>query len=222
MHGPTGSRGCEPGSALLLRDNAPMTSAAPRRRGPRPGQAPGTREAIVAAARAEFGDRGFSGATMRSIAARAGVDPALIHHYFGTKQGLFSEVLLIGMGPARQALPRMLAGPRDEAGRRIVRTFLELYEDPSVRDPMIALMRSAMTSPEAAALAASLIGEEMLPRVATLAVGPDPQRQVALVMTHLLGTMLGRHVIGLPALQGPVEALVDELAPVVQRYLDGS
>jgi AcrR family transcriptional regulator len=193
----------------------------PRRRGPRAGAGEDAREAIVAAARVEFAQHGFGAATLRSIAARADVDPALIHHYFGTKMGLFQAVLALGVDPTREALPAMLDGPRDEAGRRIVRTFLTMYEDPQFREPVLAVMRTAMTSPEVAALAASFLQETMLRGLVTLAVGPDPGRQVALAMSHLMGTMLGRHVLGLTALQGDVEALVDELAPVVQRYLDG-
>ncbi|MCU0300803.1 MAG: TetR family transcriptional regulator [Candidatus Nanopelagicales bacterium] len=199
-----------------------MQRQAPRRRGPRAGSGEDTREAIVAAARVEFARRGFDAATVRSIATRADVDPALIHHYFGTKMGLFQAVLALGVDPTRAALPAMLDGPRDEAGRRIARTFLTLYEDPEFREPVLAVMRTAMTSPEVAALAASFLQDTMLRGLATLAVGPDPQRQVALAMTHLLGTMLGRHVLGLTALQGDVDVLVDELAPVVQRYLDGA
>jgi AcrR family transcriptional regulator len=178
--------------------------------------------AIAAAARAEFSERGYSGATVRSIAARAHVDPALIHHYFGTKAELFQAVLVLGFDPARAALPQMLAGPREEAGARIVRTFLSLYEDPQFREPIVALMRTAMTDPEVASIAATFLQGSMLPQVATVATGPDAHRRVALAMTHLMGLVLGRHVIGLDVLQVPIEDLVAEVGPVVQRYLDGT
>jgi AcrR family transcriptional regulator len=199
-----------------------VTQPSQRRRGPRPGAGSDTREAIAAAARAEFAERGFAGATIRSIAARAEVDPALIHHYFGTKVELFQEVLALGVDPTSRVLPEMLDGPRDQAGERIVRAFLSAYEDPAFREPILAVMRTAMTDPEIAGLAGSFLQDALLARVASLAIGPDAQRRVALAMTGLVGTMLGRHVIGLAALQGPVDDLVAELAPVVQRYLDGT
>jgi AcrR family transcriptional regulator len=205
-----------------LRQNGLVSASTPRRRGPRAGAGPDTRDAIAAAARAEFSERGYAAATIRSIATRAEVDPALVHHYFGTKSELFQGVLALGFNPVRVALPTMLAGPQPEAGARIVRTFLTLYDDPSFREPVLALMRTAMTDPEVAAMAASFLQEAMLPHVATLARGPEPERRVALAMTHLMGTMLGRHVIGLDALQGPVEDLVAQLGPVIQRYLDGT
>lgn len=197
-----------------------VTSPAQRRRGPRPGAGPDTRATIAAAARAEFSERGYSGARVRSIAARAHVDPALIHHYFGTKAELFRAVLELGFEPARAAMPGMVTGPREEAGARIVRTFLSLYEDPQFREPVLALMRTAMTDPEVAAMAADFLQGTMLPQVITLASGPDAPRKVSLAMTHLMGLVLGRHVIGLDALQGPVEDLVAEVGPVIQRYLD--
>jgi AcrR family transcriptional regulator len=193
----------------------------PRRRGPRTAPGEDTREAIVAAARVEFAHAGFGATTMRAIAARAQVDPALIHHYFGTKMGLFQAVLALGIDPTREILPAVLEGPREEAGRRIAGTVLTMYEDPQFREPVLAVVRTAMTSQEVAAVAASFLQEVMLRGLATLAVGPDPERQVTLAMTHLIGTVLGRHVLGLAALQGDIEVLVDELAPVVQRYLDG-
>jgi AcrR family transcriptional regulator len=193
-----------------------------RRRGPRPGTAEDTRGAIAAAARGEFAERGFGGATIRSIAARAHVDPALVHHYFGTKMDLFREVLALDVDPVRTVLPTFLDGPREEAGERIARGFLTAYEDPAFREPVLALMRSAMTDPELARLAGSFLQEALLPAVTGLGLGPERERHVALAMVHLMGTVLGRHLIGLAVLQGPVDELVAELAPVVQRYLDGT
>ena len=178
--------------------------------------------AIGMAARVEFAANGYHGATIRSIAARAGVDPALVHHYFGTKAELFQDVLELGFLPIRSALPAMLTGPREQAGERIVRTYLEMFGDPGIRQPILALMRTASTDPSVAATTAALIQEVLLPQLVVLAVGPDPRRQVVLAMTHLAGTMLGRHLLGLEPLQGPIEDLVAELAPVVQRYLDGT
>ena len=221
--GPTdGSRRTRGPSDGPARQNGGVTTAGARRRGPRPGAAADTRESIAAAARAEFAERGFGGATIRSIAARAEVDPALVHHYFGSKMDLFREVLSLDVDPARTVLPAFLDGPREEAGERIARAFLTTYEDPEFREPVLALMRSAMTDPQLAKMAGSLLQDALLPAVTSLGLGPEPERHVALAMTHLMGTVLGRHLVGLAALQGPVEDLVVELAPVVQRYLDGT
>lgn len=195
-------------------------SARTGRRGPRPGTGRSARDDIAAAARAEFAERGFGGATIRSIASRAGVDPALVHHYFGTKMDLFREVLALDVDPVRTVLPEFLDGPREQAGARIARAFLNAYEEPSFREPVLALIRSAMTDGEIAMMASSFLQEAMLPAVTGLGLGPDRQRHGALAMTHLVGIVLGRHLMRLEALQGPVDELVAEVAPIVQRYLD--
>jgi AcrR family transcriptional regulator len=192
-----------------------------RRRGPRAGNPGDTRSAIAGAALAEFAERGFARATIRSIAARADVDPALIHHYFGTKAGLFEEVLALGYGPAREALSDVVAGPREHAGERMARAILTLAEDPAFRGQILAIMRTAMTEPEVAHQAGGYVQQALLPALATLALGPDPRRSVSLAMSHLVGLMLARHVLGLDALQGSVDDLVAEVGPVVQGYLDG-
>lgn len=196
-------------------------STQPGRRGPRRGAGARTRAQIAAAARAEFAERGYGGATIRAIAARAGVDPALVHHYFGSKMDLFREVLALTVDPSTTVLPAILDGPREEAGQRIARVFLTAYEDPGFREPMLALLRSVTADPQIAALAGSLLQDALLPSVASLAVGPEPERRVALAMSHLMGAVLGRHMVGLAALQGPVEDLVATIGPVIQAYLDG-
>lgn len=144
-----------------------------------------------------------------------------MHHYFGSKMDLFREVLALTVDPSTTVLPAILDGPREEAGERIARVLLTAYEDADFREPMLALVRSSTADPQIARLAGSLLQDALLPTVATLTLGPDPERRVALAMSHLMGVVLGRHVIGLAALQGPVEDLVATLGPVVQAYLDG-
>src|SRR5262245_6863644 len=100
----------------------------PRRTGRRPGS-PDTPQTILAAAREAFGERGFDGASIRAIATSAGVDPALVHHYFGTKEQLFLETVQMPIDP-REFLPHVLAGGRDEVGVRLVTTFLRVWDSP--------------------------------------------------------------------------------------------
>ena len=105
--------------------------AAPRRRG-RPRGVSDSRERIIAAAVDEFGEQGYEASTIRAIATRAGVDSALVHHYFGTKADLFAEAVGIPMRPDID-VPGILDGPRDEVGERLVRYVLESFEQPEVR-----------------------------------------------------------------------------------------
>jgi len=106
------------------------------RTGRRPGDS-GTRAAILEAARASFAERGYDASTIRGIAGEAGVDPALVHHYFGTKEGLFAASMALPMTPG-DVLPGVLAGPLDDLGERLVRLFLAVWDEPAARRPLIA------------------------------------------------------------------------------------
>src|ERR687890_2439282 len=105
----------------------PSTSRAPRR-GRRPG-APDTRATILDAARTAFAQKGFAGTTIRAVATAAGVDAALVHHYFGTKDDLFLAALELPVDPRVALAPAIAAGP-DGAGERMLRVFLSVWDDP--------------------------------------------------------------------------------------------
>jgi AcrR family transcriptional regulator len=137
-----------------------VTAGSPRRAshtGRRPGSAD-TRGRILAAARATFGERGFDAATIRDIAERAEVDPALVHHYFGSKQQLFVSAMELPVD-FQAIVPRLLDGPREELGERFVRFVLELWEAPAMRPLLLGLVRSATTDPVAASMLRGLIAE---------------------------------------------------------------
>jgi AcrR family transcriptional regulator len=119
----------------------PAPDPAPRRAGRRPGSAD-TRGRILDAARAAFGERGFDGATVRDIAARAGVDAALVHHYFGSKQRLFLAAMDIPVDFAT-AVPALLEGPPDRLGERFVAFVLGLWDRPELRPLLLGVVRSA-------------------------------------------------------------------------------
>jgi AcrR family transcriptional regulator len=202
---------------------SPTSATTPRgrRRGPRAGGTD-TQAALLAAAREEFADRGFAAATVRSIAARAHVDPAMINHYFGGKAGLFRQVTQISVDPA-EGLPELLAGPRADLGRRLALHVLRIWEEPSFRDPVLAILRSAVADPEGGRLLREYLETQILPLGAAAARGDDPQRQMALAATHVFGVAMARHVIGLePVRSLTVEQLAEQIGPTVQRYLDGT
>lgn len=201
--------------------SSPAAKPRPRRRGPRPGGT-GTQAALLAAAREEFSEKGFAAATVRSIATRAGVDAAMINHYFGGKAGLFREVTQIPVDPAA-GLPQVLAGPHEDVGRRLALHVLRIWEDPTFRDPVLAIVRSAMTEPDGGRSLREFVETQLLALTATVARGPDPQRQVTLAATHIVGVVMARHVIGLESVRSAsVEQLADEIGPAVQRYIDGT
>jgi len=192
----------------------------PRRTGRRPGSGD-TRSRVLQAARTSFGDRGFDGATIRDVAAQAGVDPALVHHYFGSKQQLFLAAMEFPLDLPTM-VPRLLDGPRDELGERFVRLVLELWETPAVRPLLLGVVRSATTDPVAAAMLRQLLAEGPFLALARAIDQPDAALRATLAGSQLIGLALARYVVAVePLASAPPEVLVRALAPTLQRYFTG-
>ena len=196
-----------------------VVPAPKRRRGrPRAGESD-ARERILAAAIEEFGEAGYDGATIRGIAARAGVDSALVHHHFGTKADLFGETIDAPMRPDL-ALPELLAAPRDEVGARIVRYVLETWEQPEVRRRGVLLLRTAIGNKLSTPLLAGFLSRELLGRIARTLDVPDAELRATLAASQVAGVLIARHVLRLPALaEASVDDLVRRVGPTIQRYL---
>ncbi|GAA3786938.1 TetR family transcriptional regulator [Sphaerisporangium flaviroseum] len=193
-------------------------STAKRRPGRRPGSAD-TRGEIIIAARKIFSEKGFDKATIRGIAREAGVDPALVHHYFDTKDGIFVAALQLPVEPAK-VVPLILAGPREEVGERLVRFVLTMTADPEAREPVIALMRSAMTNEQVVVMIREFLTAAVLNRVVEALGIPPVNMEVA--FAQVFGVILMRYVLRLEPLASiEVEELVQIVAPTIQRYLGG-
>ncbi|MFC8619188.1 TetR family transcriptional regulator [Micromonospora purpureochromogenes] len=193
----------------------------PRRTGRRPGN-PDTRQAILAAARTTFAERGFDAASIRVIAAAAGVDPALVHHYFGSKEELFRATVEIPLNPA-ELLPVVLAGGVDGVGERLVRTFLGVWDSPAGK-AAVALLRSAVNNDWTARLLREFLVTQVLRRVLDHLDIPPAELPLrgSLVATQMIGLAMMRYVIRLePVASTDPETLVAALGPTVQRYLTG-
>jgi len=186
--------------------------------GRRPGDS-GTRAAIRAAASRQFAERGYDRTSLRSIAAEAGVDPALVSHFFGSKQQLFVAVVELPFDPAR-VVPVVFGGDRDTVGERVARFVLGVLEDPRARQPMLGLIRAAASEPAAARMVRELMTREVFARVvATLGVA-DADLRASLAASQVIGLLMARHVIGIEPLASlPAERLAAAIAPNLQRYL---
>jgi AcrR family transcriptional regulator len=200
--------------------------AVPRTRGP--GRRPGgedTRGAIVAMARQEFAEKGYDGASLRGIARAADVDPALVHHYFGGgKEELFVAAMQLPFSPAEQ-VPAILGPGIDGLGERMTRFFLGVWRDPERRDPFLALLRSAVTNEQAAAMMRGFVTEALLSRVAAgLDLPPaECELRVELGVAQLVGMAMLRYVIRLePLASASEDEIVALVAPTLQRYLTPS
>lgn len=177
------------------------------------------RERIAAAAVHEFGEHGYEPATIRAIATRAGVDPALVHHYFGTKADLFAEVVGFPLRPDLE-VPAILRGPRDGAGERVVRFVLEGFERPDVRKRGIMLLRTVIGSRLASPLVTGFLVREMLPRIAGALDAEDAELRASLAASQIVGMIVARYVVRVPGIaDASVDELVTRIGPTLQRYL---
>ncbi|WP_232662309.1 TetR/AcrR family transcriptional regulator [Pseudonocardia sp. TRM90224] len=190
-----------------------------RRRGRRPGGSD-TRAQLLEAARIEFASRGFEGATVRMIADRAGVDPAMVNHWFGGKDALFTAALDLPVDPAA-LLTSVLPGDPEKLGERIVATFLKVW-DATGGGPLAAIIQSVASHEEAARMMREFITVVLVGRVVS-AVAPDrPQLRAALCGSQLFGMGMVRYVLKLEPLASADHAtLVAAIAPNLQRYLTG-
>jgi AcrR family transcriptional regulator len=190
------------------------------RTGRRPGES-GTRAEILAAARASFTKSGYDGATIRDVARRAHVDPALVHHYFKNKQSLFAATVQVPFDPT-EIVERVLSGERDSLGESIARTFLEVWDGHSGHSPMVALIRSATTNDDAAKMIREFLTTEVLGRITRRLEVPEAPARAALVGSQLMGLALMRYVIPIePLASAPRDEVADLIAPTIQRYLTG-
>ncbi|MFI2783567.1 TetR/AcrR family transcriptional regulator [Streptomyces sp. ALB3] len=195
----------------------------PRRRG-RPSRTegatgPDARTRILEAARTEFAGRGYDRTTVRGIARAAGVDAALVHHYFGTKDEVFAAAVEVSFEPAL-LVPEILGGPSQDMGERLARYFIGVWENPVSRAPLLAILRSALTHEAAAKVLRGFVLRRLLERIAAELDVPDPAFRAELAASHMVGVALMRYVIRAePLASADPEKIIAMVAPTLQRYL---
>ncbi|MGI8691362.1 MAG: TetR family transcriptional regulator [Geodermatophilaceae bacterium] len=180
-----------------------------------------TKRQIVDVARAQFAELGYDGVSLRGIARAAGVDPALVHHYFDGKSGLFADVMQLPVDPAL-ALPIVLDGELDQLGERLLRFFIGLWESPETGPRMRAAFRTALSSEESSRRLGDFVAREIMTRLAARLDSDRPQLRATLTGSQLIGLAVGRYLVQVdPLTQASVEELVTATAPTLQRYLTG-
>jgi AcrR family transcriptional regulator len=156
---------------------------------------------------------------MRAIAADAGVDQKLIAHFFGSKHRLFVEVFTPPFDPA-VASPAVFAGDRAELGERVARFLLGVLENPASRQRFTGLVRAAASEPEAARMVRDLITREVLARIVEALGVDDADVRASLLGSQVVGLVMARYIVGVePLASMPADAVVEAIAPNVQRYL---
>ncbi|MBD0338663.1 MAG: TetR/AcrR family transcriptional regulator [Thermoleophilia bacterium] len=193
-------------------------AASGKRRGRRRGDG-GTRDAIAEAARRLFGGGGYDRVTLRAIAAEAGVDPALVLHYFGSKERLFLSVAGLPV-PPQEVLARLAEGDRASAGLRLTRFVLDRLADPRERARITAVVRAAVSEPAAAKLMREQLTLELMLPLAEALGSEDAALRANLAGSQVVGLIMARYVVGIePLASAPAETVAAAVAPTLQRYL---
>lgn len=200
-----------------------ISRAAPKPRGRRRKSAEeDARTAIIGAATTEFASRGYEEVSLRSIARKAGVDPALVHHYFTDKADLFAESIRAPIRPDR-VVKEILAGPRDRVGENIIRYLLGALEDRSARTRMISLIHTALGQEFAATMLRQFLVREVFKRIADAIGGEDSQLRASLAASQIVGLMIVRYGIRVePIASASIEEVVARVGPVIQWHLVGT
>ena len=156
---------------------------------------------------------------MRAIAGDAGVDPALVHHYFGTKDDLFVAALQLPVDP-RVVMAPVFEGGVEGAGERLLRVFLSVWDDENARLPLLGLVRGVVEPEGRMLLREGLFGVILGPIGEGLGLD-QPQRRIALVASQMVGLVMLRYVLEAePLASMDAEVLVATYAPTLQRYLE--
>ena len=206
------------GTADTAGTAGPTGAAGKRGRRTDGGQA---KSAIEEAARQLFAEHGYDRTSIRQVAIAAGVDPMLVTHYFTSKTGLFTAMMRTPVDPDVAIAHILELGP-EHAGERMARLVLRTLEDPASRKWIIAMVRAATAEPEIGAVVRAKLVETLLIPLAEAAGGSEPEYRAGLLAAQLMGVALIRYILAIePIASRPAEQVAADLAPTLQRYLNG-
>jgi AcrR family transcriptional regulator len=206
-----------------VQQGTPVTAAARGRGRPRKtGAGDDTRALIVAAAAREFARDGYDSTSMRGVARAAGVDPALVRHYFADKADLFAEAVAAPMRPDR-IVARALAGPREHIGENLVRFIVTTLDEPGASDRVLRMLHTALGQEFAARMLRQFIMREVLRRVAKEIHEDDADLRASFAASQVVGLLVARYGLRIePLASASVDEVVRRIGPVVQWHLTGA
>lgn len=193
--------------------------------GRRPGR-PDTREEILGSARTLFAERGYGGTSVRAIAKAARVDPAMINHFFGSKEGLLREAVAIPINPL-ELIGVIASNSPQDIPRIVTQTFLDIWESPETGPAMATFLRTLLANEELSELIRTFLTTTVLPTAANQVLPGVPhseaQLRINLAMSQLLGVAIARNLIGAaPIASMSRDQLEDTISPTISRYLYGN
>jgi AcrR family transcriptional regulator len=178
-----------------------------------------SRQEILGAARAAFAARGYDAVSLRAIARQAGVDPALVHHFFNNKSQLFAAAMELPVDP-EPFIAALLTGERETLGARLVLALVELWDRPDGFQGFLGLVRGAVSHADAARLLREFVTREILGRIATAAAPDAPQTRAALAGAQIVGLAMARKIVCIePIATADPAWLAVAIGPTIQHYL---
>jgi AcrR family transcriptional regulator len=203
-----------------MNDKAQASSTRTPRTGRRPG-ASSTREAIIESARRLFGERGYTDATMRAIAGDAGVDAALVVHFFGNKASLLAEAVEWPFAPEVE-MPRLLVDGKRHAGRHLAELFVRNWDQEGTRSPILTVLRASIVEPQAADMMGQFLRRRLFAPLLEALGSDQPELRGNLAASQLIGLGLVRYVQHVePLASAKPQEVVAWVGPTLQRYLTG-
>jgi len=193
-------------------------------RTPRTGRRPGessSRADILQAARRLFAERGYTGATMRAIAAEAGVDAALVVHFFANKATLLSRAVEWPFDPEIE-MPKLLVDGKHHAGRHLAELVVRTWDEEGTRNPVLMLIRTGMIEPQAAEMVGKFMRERLFAPLMERLGSDQPDLRASLCASQLSGVGMVRYIARIePLASAKSNDVVEWVGPTLQRYLTG-
>jgi AcrR family transcriptional regulator len=203
---------------MTRRRSQPKRQSVSGRTGRRPGPST-TRDEILAAARESFAKHGYDGTSLRAIAAKASVDPALVRRFYGSKEGLLVAALTSTWRPS-ESLAEVVGGDLDTLGDQIIGYMLSVWEKPAGRDIAVGMIRSACTSDRAAKLLRDFFAGQILARFASVLTDKEAELRASAIGSQIVGLGFYRYVLKIePLASATPETLRATFGPTIQRYL---
>lgn len=205
-----------------MSEQVPNQVPGARKRGRPKGSTTGTtKAAILRAASKEFSHAGYEAASLRSVARRAGVDPALVHHYFKDKDDLFVQAMHIPVNPG-EIIAQAATAPLEQMGEALVRALLTTWRKPAFRTAATAMIRGLISSSSATKILRPFLQKEIFSRLGSRLPEDSAEPRVALVASQIIGLIVARYIIDLePVASMDDEQVIELVAPTIQRYLTG-
>ena len=170
------------------------------------------KERLLAEARRQFVDRGYTRTTLRGVAGACGVDVALIGYHFGSKRGLFAAAMEVPVGPADVVAAATRNGTVD--AELLLAGLIRVWEDPTTGPPLRSLALAALADNAEREVVREYLEQEVVGALSSRLAGPNRERRARAAAYVLTGAVLSHYVLRLNAGSEPETLFADLIGPL--------